>query len=201
MSDWISWNEAVGLVARHFPLGNAEGVLRAAIHREGVITVRASDQGLVTKTPHNGRYFVDNPEYPYRLDEPRACFRIEDIDLRSLKVWLAALTGRVAAMPSVADQPETFESVESQATPSGPPNHQITYRSGVPGRPTSAHLIGPEMQRRATERQLAESLSKEAEYLCVWLSKTHPSAAPMSKKTIQNAFRKIYRDAQNQGPK
>jgi hypothetical protein len=73
-------------------------------------------------------------------------------------------------------------------------------RSGAPGRPTSMHLVQAEFDARCARGEVAASLTKEAEDLAEWLKRAHPSAPPVTPKTIQNnlrgAFRQ-YKDARN----
>jgi hypothetical protein len=66
-----------------------------------------------------------------------------------------------------------------------------TYRTGLPGKPTSWHLIEPECRRRyaAGERHPNKSTGLEsptewANVLIRWLQSSHPAAAPMELKTL-----------------
>lgn len=67
--------------------------------------------------------------------------------------------------------------------------------SGLPGRPTSRHLIETEFERRKEGGTLAPSLNKEAKALSVWLADTHPKAPRASPKTIANHIREAWRNA------
>ncbi len=67
------------------------------------------------------------------------------------------------------------------------------YRSGAPGRPTSSHLVAVEFDRRAAAGLVEPSLSKEAAALAAWLKSSHPSAPPMTEKTIRERIRAAYR--------
>ena len=214
MSDWISWDEAVEVVAREFPIERAEELLRAAILRGGALEVRTTDQGYTTNTPQ-GRYVLDDPDYAYFVGEPRAYRKIEEVDLRTLKAWLRQLTSDpTPAM--VGNSPDTdhardAESAELQTdttelqTDTTEQSKQsvdaFTYRTGAPGRPTSAHLVKQELQRRADAGELCEKLNQEAEHLSRWLVANHPRAAPMTPKTISNNFRATYSDARKPCPK
>lgn len=90
VSEWISWDEAVEVVARDFPIERAEELLRAAILRGGALEVRTTDQGYTTNTPQ-GQYVPDDPDYAYFVGEPRAYRKIEEVNLRTLKAWLKGL--------------------------------------------------------------------------------------------------------------
>jgi hypothetical protein len=75
------------------------------------------------------------------------------------------------------------------------------YQTGAPGRRTSRHLVESELRSRATDGLLLPVLSKEAEYLERWLPTAHPNAAPMTKKTIENRIRALYRNLKGQATK
>jgi hypothetical protein len=62
----------------------------------------------------------------------------------------------------------------------------LTYRTGAQGRPSSVHLVLPEMRARAERGELLPSLSAEAAHLSKWLGEAHPKAAPMTVKAIRN---------------
>lgn len=47
--------------------------------------------------------------------------------------------------------------------------------SGLPGRPTSAHLLVAEFERRCLSDQVDRSVMANAESLCEWLAHAHPS--------------------------
>jgi hypothetical protein len=66
-------------------------------------------------------------------------------------------------------------------------------RSGAPGRPTSMHLVKAEFDARCARSELAASLAQEARYLADWLRSAHPSAPPLTDKTIKNKLRVAYR--------
>src|SRR5438445_700935 len=63
------------------------------------------------------------------------------------------------------------------STPAAPPSDDaalhpdgLTYRTGAPGRPTSMHLIEPELRRRFQGGEQLPTMPKEAEYLSRWLA-------------------------------
>lgn len=114
MSEWISWEEAIGLVARHFPPEMAKDMLYAALHHSDSIKVRVTERGLTTRPPGVGRDILDNPDYPYKLGETRAFFRIEDIELQSLQDWLV----RLLAESPVRDLSTTNNGNDPMHTPS-----------------------------------------------------------------------------------
>jgi hypothetical protein len=69
----------------------------------------------------------------------------------------------------------------------------MTFTTGTPGRPTSKHLVEAEAKRRFDIDEVPETLADFASSLSDWLKKSHPQAAPMTKKAIENAFRNIWR--------
>ncbi len=69
-----------------------------------------------------------------------------------------------------------------------PPLH-----TGAPGRPTSMHLVEAEFDARCVRSEVAASLAEEARYLADWLRSAHPSAPPLTDKTIKNNLRVAYR--------
>jgi hypothetical protein len=67
------------------------------------------------------------------------------------------------------------------------------YRTGAAGRPTSAHLVKAEFERRAAAGEVCERCRDEAIVLIEWLKKEHPDAAPMTPKTVENRIRAEFR--------
>ena len=67
------------------------------------------------------------------------------------------------------------------------------YTTGAPGRPTSAHLIEAEFERRTEAGETQASLRAEANALAAWLQQAHPGAPRMSWKTIENHIRVRFR--------
>jgi hypothetical protein len=67
-------------------------------------------------------------------------------------------------------------------------------RTGLPGRPSSWHLIEPEFLRRHQAGQALPSISKEAEHLATWLGKAHPTAPRAGAGSIANNLRVTHRD-------
>ena len=69
-----------------------------------------------------------------------------------------------------------------------------TYTTGASGRPTSRHLVEAEAKRRIAAGDVPKSLPDFADSLLGWLSEKHPTAAPMTKKTIENRIRSLWRN-------
>ncbi|WP_338664328.1 hypothetical protein VQH23_04000 [Pararoseomonas sp. SCSIO 73927] len=67
-------------------------------------------------------------------------------------------------------------------------------RSGLPGRPTSRHLIETEFLRRAQAGEVnRNSVMDEARILSTWLHERHPHHPPASAGTVANNLRNRYR--------
>jgi hypothetical protein len=76
-----------------------------------------------------------------------------------------------------------------------------TTHSGGAGRPSSMHLIEMEMKRRAAARELAPTLSQEAQSLSEWIKNQHPQNARPKAKSISNSLRTLYRGLNRPSPK
>lgn len=74
-------------------------------------------------------------------------------------------------------------------------------RTGAPGRPTSRHLVEQEFKVRANAGRLEDTLADEAAFLSRWLQETHPNAAPMTERTVQNSIRVAYRQQRSASTK
>ena len=72
------------------------------------------------------------------------------------------------------------------------PGPVTTYKTGSPGRPTSGHLIVLEANRRIRTGEVQPSLAAFARSLSEWLETTHPRAAKMKQKTIENRLRETW---------
>jgi hypothetical protein len=66
-------------------------------------------------------------------------------------------------------------------------------RTGVPGRPTSIHLVEAEFVARCDRKEVKASLAEEAEVLAAWLRNEHPNSPRLTAKTIKNNLRGLYR--------
>jgi hypothetical protein len=69
--------------------------------------------------------------------------------------------------------------------------------TGAPGRPSSMYLVEAHFKARCEGGEIAASLTREAEILAQWLSKSHPDKPPLREKTICNRLRSAYREYQN----
>ncbi len=66
-------------------------------------------------------------------------------------------------------------------------------RTGVAGRPTSAHLFQQEHQRRLKSGEAHKAVAEEARHLASWLKTEHPSAPTVTPKSIENVIRVEHR--------
>lgn len=76
-----------------------------------------------------------------------------------------------------------------------------TYRTGAPGRPTSAHLVKLKLAERATEGETLKTCKAEAEWLSTWLKHEHPGVPQMKPKTLQTIIAKEYKEIPKSIPK
>jgi hypothetical protein len=92
--------------------------------------------------------------------------------------------------------------VPSAQLPASAPSAQalVSYRSGLPGKPTSKHLYLQKLSERIKAGQLAPTLKDEATFLKGWLKQTHPSAPPGGMSAIKNAIRDAYNQGKGQAP-
>jgi len=105
--------------------------------------------------------------------------------------WLAAAKDLPAARPVIDDAGPASERpgaggarLGGVAAPSD--------RTGAPGRPTSRHLVHREFERRISANEVLPTVAAEAGFLADWLKTNHPTMAPMTEKSIQNAIRQGY---------
>lgn len=152
MAEWVSWEEAIEVVARDFSLERAEELLRAAILRGGVIEVRVTDHGYVSGSL-GGRYVPDNPDYPYAAGAARPYYMIEDVNLSSLKRWLTSLKS---------------DSASAKMKHRGGREPKYDYEGG---------LI--ELARAAYVGDLKLNSSQAVfQWLQDWMTKTYPNGGP-----------------------
>ena len=71
-------------------------------------------------------------------------------------------------------------------------------RSGVPGRPTSSHLLFAEMNLRSSQGLLESSLAAESRFLSSWLAQHHPEMPQAKPKAVQEAIRARYWELRSQ---
>jgi hypothetical protein len=67
-------------------------------------------------------------------------------------------------------------------------------RTGAPGRPTSMQLIERELETRAAQGALEQTLAEQARVLETWLKVEHPEHPRARTKTIENGIRTRFRD-------
>lgn len=83
---------------------------------------------------------------------------------------------------------------------------EAPYCTGLPGRPTSWHLIEGECRRRyqAGERHPnnagREMTAEWSRVLGTWLSQNHPDAARVTQKTLSNRLAGLLRELQGAMP-
>jgi hypothetical protein len=76
------------------------------------------------------------------------------------------------------------------------PGKRKTLKTGMPGRPTSKHIVLEIARRRFDAGDLPSKLSVFSRELADTLRNEEPDAAPMTAKTVANAIRKLWREHQ-----
>ncbi len=80
-----------------------------------------------------------------------------------------------------------------QGPHTGAPGERKTLKTGMPGRPTSKHLVLERARRRLDAGNPPSSLAQLSRELADALRKEEPGAAPMTAKTVSNAIRDLWR--------
>ncbi len=86
----------------------------------------------------------------------------------------------------------------AESLASDPPTPQAPYLTGMPGRPTSRHLLLRKMETRKAAGELASSWPEEAAYLAEWLLVEHPEAPPIKKDSIKRTLGDDYKRIKSQ---
>ncbi len=104
----------------------------------------------------------------------------EDIRVTAIRIYTADSIAALGASQPEAAQDASTEGVEP-------------YRTGLPGRPTAAHLVRGEFLQRADHGSSERTLSAEARALRAWLEREHPGIPLPSHRTIENHIRADFR--------
>jgi hypothetical protein len=139
------------------------------------------------------RPYFDPPPDPSLLPE-----RLRPVEVRREDV------GRLWPEPPASQAPSvlpvvrsaTAEKADRPASPSG-----AGYRTGLPGKPTSWHLVEGEFRRRFEAGERYSKVSEWARSLVEWLHTEHPSAPPVKQKTVCNKLAPLLRELARQRPK
>ena len=67
-------------------------------------------------------------------------------------------------------------------------------RTAMPGRPSSAHLIIPQLELRATAGTMEKTCTGEGAALSAWHAQEHPSQPRVRPKSVENMIRPRYRE-------
>lgn len=66
--------------------------------------------------------------------------------------------------------------------------------AGAPGRPSAAHLVLAEFDRRIESGQVCDTLRAQARTLAAWLKQTHPKAPPLASRRTEEVIRAAYNE-------
>jgi len=145
--------------------------------------------------------FEQNGRSAVRLLHPRMNRRMQPEYLRSILDTHGEAAIRSNVLPYCWIPRRLFEEwCAKHHLPTSPPRFQANhrninpptaeeYRTGVPGRPTSKHLIEMEFNERAERKETKDRLRQEAIALSEWSAKAHPKAPELTTKTIENNLR------------
>jgi len=75
------------------------------------------------------------------------------------------------------------------------------YRTGLPGKPTSWHLLEMECRRRYAAGECHPKVAEWARVLIAWLRSAHPSAPPPTEKTARNKLSPLLRELKADRPR
>jgi hypothetical protein len=76
-----------------------------------------------------------------------------------------------------------------------PKQEAAPKQSGLPGRPTSKHLVLEKLNNRIKANEIEPILESEAKWLRDWLRKEHPQTPQSGQSAIKNAIRETYNNA------
>jgi hypothetical protein len=68
------------------------------------------------------------------------------------------------------------------------------YRTGLPGKPTSWHLVEAECRRRHNDGERHPTTAEWARVLFEWLNTRHPDAARLTLKTLRSKLASLLRE-------
>ena len=230
--NWLSLSQAVHAIADEMGIGSGEdgaganprarfelvaALADCQLPAEGVRAdrpleyVRIPDAWWAIVIP-DGLLVVDRGQMPAEPQEvtivdfrASAIRRIADgevIIYRSVRIPSEAISNMRARDPPIAIDSSTTPPIERYDPPSTPSLDPI-FRTGLPGKPTTWHLLEAECRRRYAngERHPNESTGREspsewATILIAWLQIAHPIVAPAAPKTLTNRLSVLLRELQ-----
>jgi hypothetical protein len=128
----------------------------------------------------------------------------EVIIYRSVRLRSEAITN-MSASASIITESSAPPSIEQYGSPSTGSLGPI-FRTGLPGKPTTWHVMEAECRRRYADGERhpnkstgRESASEWAKALILWLQSAHPTVAPATPKTLTNRLSILLRELQLEG--
>lgn len=120
-----------------------------------------------------------------RYDEVR-------IERAEIQRWLGASSATgPAAQEAGANVPRR------DATVAPADEKVISIQTGLPGKPTSWHLIEAECRRRYEAGEQHDAKAEWARQLRAWIVSRHPGMSPPTEKTIANRLTELLRELRN----
>jgi hypothetical protein len=201
---WLTLGQLIPAWARELAEGNTgeSQITNDLVHflMEDIINGRLDDAGPLEDGRRLGLRFI-TPENHAGYLEGRQAGAMLDVAARS-DFWLLAhrlvlmkeavldFARRHQLPPPSWWTDATDVAVQSARTdPIESASDAVLPRTGVPGRPTSMHLVRVEYHARWERGEVLDSIGKEAETLSRWLMYTHPTAPRLTPKTISNNLR------------
>ncbi len=128
-------------------------------------------------------------------DGERSWLRIEFEGIQGSREHVYALWPAKSPDPQMP-APPIVESKPGEVKDVAPEQTVDPYYTGAPGRPSAAHLVKAEAKRRIETGEVKprrRGMAQFVEHLATWLRQAHPSAPPLTSKSIENTIRSIWR--------
>jgi hypothetical protein len=209
-----------------FVFGKANTIIQEMVDGEAANEENSAKAKDLTERLHSAAYAGrikfrglkngDNPADGHRVIDPLYFSEPRGLRWDSDEIWVRGLSPR---HPKFKPQPpftldwrdvhldrEDFEALLQamgvsivQSLDAGAPSNRKTLTTGMPGRPTSKHLVLEKARRRLDAGDFPTTLTMFSRELADALALEEPDAAPMTAKTVSNAVRKLWH-ARQKGP-
>lgn len=141
--------------------------------------------------PQNG-WFSEDVSPPPRDTSGITWISEDGTNLTEVEGWAELYLKEVGSIRLLTGTDQAYSSSKTI-------DEQRVYRTGLPGKPTSWHLIEAECRRRwqAGERSpgnVGESRSEWARILLGWLEREHPGAPRPTEKTVKSKLAGLFRE-------
>ena len=175
------------------------------------LTERLRSAAYAGRIKFRGLKNGDNPADGHRVIDPLYFSEPRGLRWGSDEIWVRDLSPR---HPKFKSQPpftmdwrdvhldrEDFEALLQamgiavvKSLDADAPADRKTLKTGMPGRPTSKHLVLKRARRRLDAGDYPPTLDMFSRELADELRREEPDAAPMTAKTVANAIRELWRE-------